>query len=59
MIDVIATRRTNLNGTLYQKGDPVPMTAAQFTELEPTGRFERAPKKAEKPAPSKSSASAD
>jgi hypothetical protein len=47
MIDVTATRRVRWNGTEYAKGAKVPMTAAEFTALEPTGRFERAP--AEKP----------
>ena len=48
MIDTIATRRVTFNGTTYQKGDTVPMPLAQFNDLEPTGRFERAP--APKPA---------
>jgi len=43
MIDAIATRRTTLNGTTYAKGDKAAMPLQQFTDLEPTGRFERAP----------------
>jgi len=43
MIDTIATRRTTLNGKTYEKGDAVPMPAQQFKDLEPTGRFTRAP----------------
>lgn len=48
MIDTIAKRRINLNGTIYEKGDTVPMLAAHFADLEPTGMVERAP--APKPA---------
>jgi hypothetical protein len=54
MIDTIAKRRTHLNGTTYAKGDKVPMPLQQFNDLEPTGRFERAP--AEKPTEPKSTA---
>ena len=43
MIDAIATRRTTLNGKTYAKGDAVRMPAAQFEDLKPTKRFERAP----------------
>ncbi|WP_395391560.1 hypothetical protein WBP07_12895 [Novosphingobium sp. BL-8A] len=43
MIDAIATRRTTLNGKTYAKGAPVRMPAAQFEDLKPTKRFERAP----------------
>lgn len=43
MIDTIVKRRTRLNGVLHEKGAKVPMTLAQFRELEPIGRFERAP----------------
>lgn len=43
MIDTIATRRVTLNGKTYAKGDKAPMPLQQFTDLEPTGRFERAP----------------
>jgi hypothetical protein len=64
MIDTIATRRMTLNGTVYAKGDKVPMPLQQFTDLESTGLVERAPtdKKAAaktKAAPSKSSDPAD
>lgn len=64
MIDTIATRRTTFQGKTYQKGDTVPMPLQQFLDLEPTGRFERAPAPApasEKPAKtaSKSSDPAD
>ncbi|GFE73450.1 hypothetical protein [Novosphingobium sp. TCA1] len=53
MIDAIAKRRTTLNGKTYEKGAVVPMPLQQFTDLEPTGRFERAPakSKAEPKAP--------
>ncbi|WP_158250635.1 hypothetical protein [Novosphingobium sp. HII-3] len=50
MIDTIAKRRTTLNGKTYEKGAAVPMPLQQFTDLEPTGRFERAPAKP-KPEP--------
>lgn len=53
MIDTIAKRRTTLNGKTYEKGEKVPMPLQQFTDLEPTGRFERAPaapKAASKPS---------
>ena len=43
MIETIAKRRTNLNGVTHQKGDKVQMPLQQFNDLEPTGRFERAP----------------
>lgn len=46
MISAKATRRTTLNGKTYEKGAPVSMPLQQFTDLEPTGRFERAPTKA-------------
>jgi hypothetical protein len=64
MIDVIATRRTTLNGKPYEKDEAGKMPLQQFQDLEPTGRFKRAP--AEKKAAAKaaktdpkSSASAD
>ncbi|EQB09711.1 hypothetical protein [Novosphingobium lindaniclasticum] len=46
MISAKATRRTTLNGTTYEKGATVSMPLQQFTDLEVTGRFERAPAKA-------------
>ena len=63
MIDTIAKRRVNFNGTIYQKGATVPMPAQQFNDLQPTGLFARAPKpkaapKAKATEP-KSSATAD
>jgi hypothetical protein len=55
MIDAIAKRRTTLNGKTYEKGAGVPMPLQQFTDLEATGRFERAPvkSKVEQKAPEK------
>jgi len=55
MIDTIAKRAFNLNGTDYAQGDKVPMPAQQFDDLEPAGLVERAP--AEKKAPAKKTAS--
>lgn len=43
MIDTIAKRAFNLNGTDYAKGATVPMPLQQFEDLEPTGLVERAP----------------
>lgn len=42
MIDTIAKRAFNLNGTDYSKGDTVPMPLQQFEDLEPTGLVGRA-----------------
>lgn len=43
MIETIAKRRTTLNGKTYEKNATVRMPLQQFQDLEPTGRFERAP----------------
>ena len=48
MIDTIAKRAFNLNGTDYAKGDTVTMPLQQFNDLEPTELVERPP--AGKPA---------
>jgi len=44
MIDTIAKRAFNLNGSDYAEGAKVPMPLQQFQDLEPTGLVERAPK---------------
>lgn len=63
MIDVIANRRTTVNGKTYEKGVPDQMALDQFNALEPISRFERAPKPKPEPkakaTPSKSSDNAD
>ena len=59
MIDVVAVRRTTVNGKPYEKDVPDQMTLAQFEALEPIKRFQRTPKPKAKATPSKSSATAD
>lgn len=44
MSGYVAARRINHDGVTYQAGDSVPINAAQFADLEPSGCVKRAPR---------------